>query len=65
MTKTDPFCPLEVDFIALNTSPHGNDESLLVSYWLTAAKTSLSLVNGVTELRTITTFSLTASTVTY
>ena len=65
MTKTDPFCPLEVDFIALNTSPHGNDESLPASYWSSAPNTSLSLANGVTELRTITTFSLTASTVTY
>ena len=50
MTKTDPFCPLEVGFIALNTSPHGNTKSLLASYWVTAAKPSFLLAKYLTEL---------------
>ena len=50
MTKTDPVCPLELGFIALNTSPHGNTKSLLASYWVSAAKPSLSLAKFLTEL---------------
>ena len=41
MTETDLFCPLEVTFIALNTSPHGNVEYLFTPDWFITVKTSL------------------------